>query len=132
MFTVQENQLNLGQFQPIDHTQPTRPLNDYACSKVFGEALAHMYSYRWGMSCIILRIGWVVEEDRPRVPSGRMLWCSQRDCVQLVEHCVIAPEDLRFDIFFAQSDNAYNLVDIQHARDVLGYIPQDRAEDYLA
>ncbi len=31
----------------------------------------------------------------------------------------------------ASSDNRYNLVDIQHARDVLGYTPQDRAEDHL-
>ena len=132
MFSGKESQLSLEQFKPVNHTQPTRPLNDYACSKVFGEALAHMYAYEWGMSCIVLRIGWVVAEDRPRLPGGRMLWCSQRDCVQLVERCVNASEDLRFDIFFVQSDNAYNLVDIQHARDVLGYVPQDRAEDYPA
>jgi len=33
----------LDAFHPIDHTQPARPLNYYSCSKVFGEALAHMY-----------------------------------------------------------------------------------------
>jgi nucleoside-diphosphate-sugar epimerase len=130
MFSAREAPLDLGQIKPIDHTRPTRPLNEYACSKVFGEALAHMYSSDGSMSCIVLRIGWVVAEDRPRLPNGRMLWCSQRDCVQLVERCVNAAEDLRFDIFFVQSDNASNLVDIQHARDVLGYTPQDRAEDY--
>ncbi len=116
---------------PIDHTQPTRPLNDYACSKVYGEALAHMYAQTHGLSCIVLRIGWVLSDDRPPSPNARVLWCSQRDCVQLVERCILAPDDLRFDIFFVQSDNAYNLVDIQHARDVLGYSPQDRAEDHI-
>jgi hypothetical protein len=38
---------------------------------------------------------------------------------------------LRFDVFFGQSGNLYNLVDIEHARDVLGYAPQDRVENQL-
>jgi nucleoside-diphosphate-sugar epimerase len=110
---------------PVDHTRPTRPLNDYACSKVYGEALAHQYAYSHNLSCIILRIGWVLPNNQLPTPSGQILWCSQRDCVQMVERCLRAPAELRFDIFFAQSDNCYNLVDIQHARDVLGYAPQD-------
>jgi nucleoside-diphosphate-sugar epimerase len=110
---------------PIHHTQPTRPLNYYACSKVFGESLAHMYAFTHGMSCICLRIGWVTASDRPASPQARYLWCSQRDIVQLVGRCIEAPASLRFDIFFGQSDNHPNFVDIQHARDVLGYAPQD-------
>ena len=110
---------------PIQHTQPTRPLNYYACSKVFGEALAHMYAFTHGISCICLRIGWVTAIDRPLNPQARYLWCSQRDIVQLVRRCIDAPGSLRFDVFFGQSDNQPNLVDIQHARDVLGYAPQD-------
>lgn len=117
---------------PIDHTLPARPLSHYACGKVFGEALAHMYAYMHGLSCICLRIGWVVPDDRVPHPRAQMLWCSQRDIVQLVERCINAPSNLRFDVFFGQSDNRYNLVDIQHAKDVLGYMPQDRAEDHLA
>ncbi len=121
----------LENYRTIDHTMPTRPLNDYACSKVFGEALAHRYAQTHGMSCICLRIGWVTSDDQLPNPGARILWCSQRDIVQLVERCVNAPDDLRFDIFFGHSDNRYNLVDIQHARDVLGYTPQDHAEDRL-
>ena len=115
-------------FPPIHHTQPTRPTTLYACSKVFGEALAHLYAQVHGLSCICLRIGWVTADDRLPQPRARMLWCSQRDIVQLVERCIRAPDSLRFDVFFGQSDNRYNLVDIQHARDVLGYDPQDSAE----
>jgi nucleoside-diphosphate-sugar epimerase len=119
------------EFPHIDHTQPTRPLNFYACSKVFGEALAHMYARTHGISCICLRIGWVTANDRVPHPRGRTIWCSQRDIVQLVERCINAPDSLRFDVFFGQSANTYNLVDIQHARDVLGYAPQDNSEDRL-
>jgi len=122
----------LDTLHPIDHTQPTRPLNHYACSKVFGEALAHMYAYAHGMSCICLRIGWVTGDDQLPRPNARILWCSQRDIVQLVERCIDAPSSLRFDVFFGQSDNRYNLVDIEHAKRVLGYDPQDHAEERLA
>ena len=62
---------------------------------------------------------------------SRILWCSQRDIVQLIERRIGAPDSLRFDVFFGQSDNRYNLVDIQHARDVLGYAPQDKAEEHV-
>jgi hypothetical protein len=64
-------------------------------------------------------------------PRAQTLWCSQRDIVQLVERCINAPMSLRFDTFFGQSDNRYNLVDIQHTKDILGYVPQDRAEEQL-
>lgn len=113
---------------PIRHDQPARPVNDYACSKVYGEALAHMYAQAHGMSCLVLRIGWVTADDS--VPN-RALWCSRRDIVQLVERCIEAPSTLRFDIFFGQSNNLHNLVDIDHAREVLGFTPQDSAEEHL-
>jgi hypothetical protein len=48
-----------------------------------------------------------------------------------VERCIHAPDGLRFDIVFARSDNRYNRVEIRHAREVLGYAPQDRVEDRL-
>jgi nucleoside-diphosphate-sugar epimerase len=116
--------------RPITHEQLPRPLNLYSCSKVWGEALAHMYSEIHGISCICLRIGWVVAEDRPLNTWALSQWCSQRDIAQLVERCVTAPETVRFDVFYGVSINPYPLVDIEHARQVLGYEPQDRAEDY--
>jgi nucleoside-diphosphate-sugar epimerase len=132
LFAGRYDERALDALRPIDHTRPTRPLNYYACSKVFGEALAHMYAYTHSMSCICLRIGWVTDDDQVPRPNARILWCSQRDIVQLVERCIDAPSSLRFDVFFGQSDNRYNLVDIEHAKNVLGYAPQDRAEERLA
>jgi NAD+ dependent glucose-6-phosphate dehydrogenase len=119
--------MDAGEFPPVLHTQPTRPPNLYAGSKVFGEALAYSYAQSHDMSCICLRIGWVTADDQVPHPRGRILWCSQRDIVQLVELCIRAPKDLYFDVFFGHSDNQPNFVDIQHARDVLGYAPQDGA-----
>lgn len=121
------DKLSPDEIHPIQHTQPVRPLNDYACSKVYGEALAHMYAYTHGISCLCLRLGWVTRDDSLPVEYARALWCSHRDVVQYVEHAINAPESLRFDIFFAASNNLYNFVDISHTREVLGYTPQDGA-----
>ena len=109
----------------IRHDQPARPVNLYGSSKVWGEALAQVYAYAHGLSCIVLRIGGVVAGEPPQDPTYRHMWCSRRDIVQLVERSINAPDSLRFDIFFGLSGNAYNVADIQHARDVLGYAPQD-------
>ena len=111
----------------ITHEMPTRPINIYASSKVWGEALAHMYAHRYGMSCIALRIGWVTDEDTVPAPWGKPVYCSRRDIAQIVKACVDAPDSVRFDIFYGMSDNRYRWVDIDHAREVLGYVPQDGA-----
>ena len=132
LFEGRFDDVNLDEYKPVTHTQPTRPLNDYAASKVYGEGLAHLYAHVHKLSSIVLRIGWVTGDDSLPAPRARILWCSQRDIVQIVERCMNAPASLHFDVFFGQSDNLYNLVDIQHAKAVLGYAPQDSAEARLA
>jgi hypothetical protein len=80
---------------------------------------------------LCLRIGWVNAEDHPQNERGCAVWCSQRDIAQLVERSIEAPEDLKFDIFYGVSNNRWRWVDIEHPREVLGYIPQDSAEAKL-
>ena len=118
-----------GTILPVTHRDPPRPPNLYAASKVWGEALAHVYAQQYGMSCLCVRIGWVVADDVPPNQVAITQWCSQRDIAQLIQRCVAAPEDLRFDIFYGVSDNPYLWVDLEHARAVLGYVPEDRAPD---
>ena len=118
-----------GEKPIVDHTMPTRPMNMYASSKVWGEAVSRVYADVHGLSCLCIRIGWVVKEDYPPRPDSGDIWCSQRDIVALTTCCIDAPEDVRFDIFYGMSDNQNRWVDIAHAREVVGYVPQDRAED---
>lgn len=113
----------------ITRRDPTRPTEPYSASKVWGEGLARMYSDVHGLSCLVLRIGWVNAEDNPYPPELGAVWCSQRDIVQLTERCIEAPADLRFDIFYGMSKNRYCWVDIDHGREVVGFAPQDSAED---
>jgi hypothetical protein len=80
------------------------------------------------MSCICIRLG-QVERDRPRPPNGHDIFVSQRDIAQIMERSINADPSVRFDIFYGTSNNDYRWTDIDHARKVIGYEPQDRAED---
>ena len=46
----------------------------------------------------------------------------------MLERCINAPDDLLYDIFFALSDNKWAYRDLEHPREVLGYVPQDSAD----
>ncbi len=48
----------------------------------------------------------------------------------MVEKCIAAPSSVRFDIFYVVSNNKWSDRDLEHARAVVGYEPQDRAEDH--
>lgn len=114
----------------ITHEVPFRPTGLYGCSKAWGEALARHYADTSGLSIICLRIGAVPEENRPQRPRDYSIWCSHRDLGRVIQLCVEADDSIRYDTFFALSDNKWAYRDLQHARDVLGYSPQDRAEDF--
>lgn len=115
----------------ITHESPIRPRGDYGSSKAWGEAAARQFVDSSDLSILCLRIGHVTAEDRPLSSRDFSVWCSQRDIAQMIALCVDAPTDLRYDIFFVVSDNRWNYRDLDHARQVLGFVPQDRAEDHL-
>ena len=113
----------------IRHDMATRPNGPYASTKVWGEALARHYADTFDLSVIALRIGFVNAVDRPTDARIRSVWCSQRDIVNAIELSVDADESLRYDIVFVQSDNRWGYRDLSHTRDVIGFTPQDSADD---
>lgn len=126
------DELSEGEIPIVTHESAPRPTGLYPATKVWGEALARYYADVHELSSLCLRIGWVNAEDHPQRPEAGAFWCSQRDIVQLVEKAIEAPDNLRFGIFYGVSNNKWRWVDIDHARQVLGYSPQDSAEDMLA
>lgn len=127
-----------------DHTAEIRPDSLYGVSKVYGEAMARYYVDHHGLRAFCLRIGGVRSPDDPSHPMNlwaperdadetalvarrrtRAVWLSERDCVQLIERCL--ESDRRWVLCYGISDNPRRFWDIEHARDVLGYAPDDSA-----
>lgn len=117
-------------WEKITHLSMPRPDGIYGCTKLWGEALARMYSDIYGISAICLRIGPVTGEDRPTKTREFSVWCSQNDVGDLIERCVEAPESLKFDIFYAVSKNKWSYRDMDHARQILGFVPKDSADNF--
>jgi nucleoside-diphosphate-sugar epimerase len=127
-----------------DHTAENRPDSLYGVSKVYGEAMARYYVDHHGLRAFCLRIGGVRSLDDPSHPAllwkpefdtdpeklatrkrTRAVWLSERDCVHLIERCLESDRD--WVLCYGISDNPRRFWDIEHARDVLGFAPQDAA-----
>jgi nucleoside-diphosphate-sugar epimerase len=110
-----------GKIAPQD---PPRPVSYYGASKVFGEAVAHMYYECYGLESICLRIGAVQDNDQPAENlREKQLWISHRDLVYLFQRSLEAR--VGFGIYFGISDNRQTYLDIRNAVEELGYRPQD-------
>ena len=81
------------------------------------------------MSVLCVRIGAVRPEDRPREVREYTSYLSHRDVVQMLRKCIDAPDSVVYDIFLATSSNKYGYRDLEHPRQVLGYMPQDSVDD---
>lgn len=142
----------------LDHTDPVRPDSFYATTKVFGEALGRYYieNHIYPKQFYSLRIGSVreaeydhpygdvtsgfsvtasennVEEDEEydqKVHRMKAMWQSRRDCAHMVD-CCLQDNSVDFDIFYGVSDNYRRWFDLEHARAVIGYNPEDNGEEW--
>ena len=126
--------LNYGRGQWVTTEMPVRPSTVYACTKVFGEALARYYSDIHGLSMICIRLCYFRAYDDPllRIPGHDVQreWCSPRDLTQLIVKSI--QTEVKFAIFFGLSNNSGRFWDIRNAQELIGYEPQDNAADFLA
>jgi NAD+ dependent glucose-6-phosphate dehydrogenase len=113
-------------FRPLDETTPYRPTVDYAMSKAWGEIEGRMYSERFGLSVIALRILWCTRDGVP--PAGHeALWLSRRDAARAIRCAVVAPADSRFRAYYIVSNNRNRIWDLESATRDLGFVPLDSA-----
>ena len=105
-----------------------RPDTFYGVGKVAGEALCSLYADRYGLQVAALRIGSFLE--RPRTRRHLSTWLSPGDLVALTHACLTAPE-LHYAVVYGISANTRGWWDLEPGR-VLGYEPQDDAEQYAA
>lgn len=125
--------LNYPEGQPVTTEMPARPSTVYACTKLFGEALARYYSDKHGMSMICIRLCWFQPYDSPllRIPGHRIQreWCSPMDLARLLERAILSK--VRFGVYFGLSNNRGRVWDIGNAKVELGFEPEDNAANYL-
>lgn len=120
----------------VHEHDPSRPDTLYGVTKVFGEALCSSYAYVHGMSCIAVRIGaYVPDNEKQKVvesnnPQLLDIMISQRDMAQLLHRCIVAPDDVRYAVVAGLSDNRFKRMNIERARELLGYAPQDDAFEW--
>jgi len=113
---------------PVVTHEEIHPGGVYGAMKVWGEALGRHFSDEFDISILCVRIGSVTEGNKPAEPRQKSIFLSHRDVCQILQLCLDAPKDLRYDIFLATSDNRWNYRDLTHAKDILGFVPVDSAE----
>ncbi|MBK8086323.1 MAG: NAD(P)-dependent oxidoreductase [Devosia sp.] len=114
----------------LTHLDPPRPDSFYGVGKLFGENTGRLFSDKYGMSVIAIRLGAVLPDDRPGMVRHFPGYLAQADAVQMVDKCLSAPESIRFDIFDAISDNARRWRDTSHAKEVIGWRPTGSSDNY--
>lgn len=139
----------------LDHTDPIRPDSYYGTTKAFGEAMGRQYveTKPFPTRFYALRVCSVRHEayDHPygdaesgvedgefergsdeyerTVRRMKAMWQSRRDFAQMIERCV-EDETVAFDVFNGVSENDRRWYDIEHARERIGYDPQDNGEGW--
>jgi nucleoside-diphosphate-sugar epimerase len=94
-------------WEQVELDWPVRPDSPYAIGKLFGEHLGRYYADKYGMSTLVIRLGAVLAGDKPEVRRHYPGYLSQADCMQVIDKCLSAPLDLKFDVFNAISENRY-------------------------
>ncbi|MGF1475633.1 MAG: NAD-dependent epimerase/dehydratase family protein [Geminicoccaceae bacterium] len=111
----------------LDHTSEAMPDSRYGLSKAFGEDLARLYAYKFGVSAKCVRIGSCF--PKPADERALSTWQSYDDFARLIHVGLTA--DFTFEIVYGVSDNPRAWWDNSNAKR-LGYKPQDSAEVYAS
>lgn len=139
----------------LDHRSPVRPDSYYGTTKSFGEDLGRYYveSFEYPKRFYAMRIctvndtpydhpygdaeygvdngNWKRDSEEYQLAAKRMkaMWHSRRDFAHEVD-CCLQDDSVTFDIFSGVSDNDTRWFDIEHAREVIGYDPQDNGAEW--
>ena len=114
----------------LDYFDPPRPGDIYGASKVWGETLGRLYSDKYGMSVICIRIGRVTKENIPTSSAHAAVYCSHRDLNQIIEKSVNKIDQVKFEVIYAVSDNKGRFRDISNAKKIIGYEPLDGIKEW--
>ena len=114
----------------LDYRDLPRPDSPYAVGKLFGEACARWFSDHYGMSVPCIRLGAVLDGDKPKLLRHFPGYLSQTDAVQIIDKCLSAPMTVKYGLFNAISENRYRWRRTDLAKEVLGWRPTGSADKY--
>ena len=115
----------------VQADDPVNPGDLYGVSKCFDEAMGRYMAEQEGLSVIAVRICAFQPREVARGDGGVKLidsFVSERDLCELLALCV-EDRKLRFAIVHGNGNNRFNRLDITEATELLGYHPQDAAEE---
>ena len=119
-----------AQWDYVDYTWAPRPLEPYSVCKLFGENLCRLWADLYGMSMLVMRCGALLKSDHPEARGHYPGFLSHNDAVQMIDRLLSAPDDMKFGIFDAISENDFRWRSTDPAKELLGYRPTGRAEDW--
>lgn len=119
--------------RPVQVEDGPKPVNHYALTKAWAEIAGDMYARVHDISVLSVRIGWLPRnrEEAAQLlanPIGPDVFFSHEDAKRFHACCVEAeqPAPGESHILFATSRPAQRpRLDLQTAREVIGYTPQD-------
>jgi nucleoside-diphosphate-sugar epimerase len=112
----------------ITYQDLPRPDSPYAVGKLFGEACGRWFADRYGMSVLCIRLGAVLDTDRPKLIRHFPGYLSQADAIQIIDKCLSAPMSLKYGLFDAISENKYRWRDTNPAKEMLNWQPISSAD----
>lgn len=110
----------------ISEQHPPRPDSLYGVSKVFGEALTTLYSDKYGMKTMAIRIGHI--SSKPRDLRRLSIWMHPEDLAQMIVIGLHSPS-IMGQILFGTSESDASYYSNQYAKE-LGYKPKHKAYEY--
>jgi nucleoside-diphosphate-sugar epimerase len=82
------------------------------------------------MQVIVIRLGAVLRDDRPAVIRNFPGYLAQADAVQMIDRCLSAPPEIRYEIFDAISENWPRWRDTSAAKRQLGWKPTGSSDRF--
>lgn len=126
-----------GRYQEVPDAWPMvstdwapRPDSPYAVGKLFGEACGRYFADRYNMSVIVIRLGAVLDTDRPQLRRHFPGYLSQSDAIQMIDKCLSAPDQMNYRIFDAISENRWRWRDTTPAKTELGWDPIGSSDSF--
>ena len=115
----------------VGHNDTPKPLDFYGASKAYGEALCSVFSNRYNLSCLAIRIGAYVSNNQKKIicytKKDYDYVITQRDLAQLIHKCIIAPKSVCYGILSGISNDAHKRMELNFTKNLIGYNPKDDA-----